>query len=163
MKSKEGIIVTLIALFLFTFMTTGYAIYNMRDTVTGVATFEKNGKVYISSAILSDYANLENPGDPTYEDTKIGFNLTFNVARTQEALEADYYVSYLITITNDSFYDYAFQTTTFTPTINSANAEDIELSYEIEGIENNEIIASSEFKTLKLIIRMVPNNVGEYN
>ncbi len=163
MKGKETTIVTVLALFCFLFMSIGYAMYGANATVTGQAKFIKNGKTSITSAILSDYKNLENPENPQVDGNRISFDLNFNVARTEEALNDQYYATYTITITNDSFLDYTFETGNFVPSLNTSNNEDISVSYKMEGIEPNEVIPSKEAKTFTLTITMIPNNVGNFN
>ena len=163
MKSKEQIIVTLLALFIFFSMSIGYAVYGARVNISGNSTFFKNGVVSISSAVLIDSKNLQNPENPTVDGTKISFNLNFFVDRTEEALNDDYYATYQITISNDSVYDYTFQAGNFTPSLTTANNDDMEISYSIEGIVQNEVIPSKESKTFTLTINMIPNTVGNIN
>ena len=163
MKGKERIIVTLMALFIFCFTTVGYAVYTVNANITGQAKFLKNGSVIIESAILTDYKNLENPANPQINDTRISFDLNFNVARTDEALNDDYYATYTITITNDSVYDYTFQAGNFTPSLNTESNEDMSVSYHLDGITPNEVIPSKESKTFTLTIVMIPNNAGNFN
>ena len=163
MKSKESLIVTLIALLLFAFTSVGYAIYSVENRIEGQGTFAKNGKVQITSAILTDNKNLDNIEDPTFEDTTIHFNLNFNVPRTEEALQDEYYATYAITISNNSFYDSIFEASHFNPSLSTINNEDMDVSYELEGIEMGDTISSLTATTLTLKIMMTPNNTGEFN
>ena len=162
MKGKERIVVTLIALFLFCFMSVGYATYEVNLGVQGQARFLKNGDVYIDSAILSNYKNLTNPTNPQIEGKTISFDLGFNVPRTEEGLQDDYYATYDITIVNDTVFDYTFNPTSFVPELNLSN-NDGQITYNISGIQNGEKIGSKEAKTLTLTITLVPNNAGDFN
>ena len=158
MKGKERFLVTLVVLFLFFSMSIGYAIYGARTNVNGVATFSKNGEVTISSAVLTNYENLVNPANPVVNGRTISFSLNFNVARTEEALNDDYFATYQITISNDSVFDYTFSSADFTPSLSTQNEEDIEISYSLDEIEMGEVIPSKDSKTFYLTINMVPNN-----
>ena len=162
MKGKERLIVSLLALFLFLSMSVGYALYSLRLNVTGSATFTKNGAVTISSAVLTNYKNLQNPANPVIDGTDISFVLNFFVARTEEALNDDYYATYQITVDNDSVFDYHFSTADFNASLTTGNEEDVAITYLIEGIETDEVIPSKETKTFYLTINMVPNNAGDY-
>lgn len=162
MKGKERLVVTLIALFLFCFMSIGYATYEVNLGVQGQARFLKNGEVYIDSAILSNYKNLTNPTNPQVEGKTISFDLGFNVPRTEEGLQDDYYATYDITIVNDTVFDYTFNPTSFVPELNLSN-NDGQITYNISGIQNGEQIASKEAKTLTLTITLIPNNAGDFN
>lgn len=162
MKTKGRLIITLVFFcFLFT-MSIGYALYHIQNNISAQATFLKNGEITITSAILTDYHNLQNPENPTINDKNISFNLNFYVARTEEALNDTYYATYQITITNDSVFAYNFQSGDFNPSLNTQN-EDIEITYEINGIEANEIIPSKSSKTFNITLNMVPNDAGNFN
>lgn len=163
MKNKEKIIITLIALFLFVTMSIGYATYSLRLDASGQATFTKNGSLIISNAILTDYKNLQNPQNPTINGNSIAIDLNFTVARTQEALDDDYYATYTITVLNDSFYDKRFESGIFNPSVSTNENEDMTVNYSVDGISLNEIIPSKETKTFTVTIYMTPNNVGNFN
>ena len=162
MKGKERLIVSLLALFLFLSMSIGYAIYTFRLNINGSSTFVKNGAITISSAVLTNYENLQNPENPTIDGTRISFGLDFFVARTDEALNANYYATYQITIDNDSVFDYLFSAADFGVSLTMGNEEDVAITYLLDGIETNELIPSKDTKTFYLTINMVPNNAGEY-
>lgn len=163
MKDKGRIVITIVFFCLLFSMSIGYATYISKTNINGNATFYKNGKITISSAVLTDYKNLQNPINPTIEDTNISFNLNFYVPRTEEGLNDTYYATYQVTIDNDSVFDYIFKSSDFSTDLNIQNAEDIELSYSTEGIEINEVIPAKSTKTFYLTINMVPNNAGNFN
>ena len=162
MKGKERFLVTLIALFLFFSMSIGYAVFTARTNINGTSTFTKNGKITISNAVLTNYRNLQNPVNPTIDGMSISFMLDFYVARTEEALNDDYFATYQITIDNDTFFDYSFSSGDFHASITTPNEEDAEISYLLEWIEPNEIIPSKETKTFSLTINLNPNNAGDF-
>ena len=162
MKSKERLIVTLVALFLFAATSVGYALYNVYLNTSGHATFAKNGKVAITNATLFSYSNLDNPQNPTYTDDHISFSLKFTVARNQAAFNKEYSATYEITIANNSFYDYNFSASTFTPSAQTEANTDMIVSYTLDGIEIGETIPSGSSKTFKLKIIMYPQNYGSF-
>ena len=163
MKDKGRIVITIVFFCLLFSMSIGYATYISKTNINGNATFYKNGKITISSAVLTDYKNLQNPINPIIEDTNISFNLNFYVPRTEEGLNDTYYATYQVTIDNDSVFDYIFKSSDFSTDLNIQNAEDVELSYFTEGIEINEVIPAKSTKTFYLTINMVPNNAGNFN
>ena len=162
MKGKERIIVTLIAFFLFCFMSVGYATYGANVSVQGQAKFLKNGEVYIDSAVLSGHKNLTNPVNPEVEGKRISFDLDFDVPRTEEGLQDDYYATYTITIVNDTVFNYTFNQSSFIPELNLSN-NDGQITYDLSGIQNGEQINSKEAKTLTLTINLIPNNAGNFH
>ena len=162
MKGKGNFIITLIALFLFGSISIGYAAYGARGEISGTATFTKNGEVIISSAVLTGYQNLLNPEDPVIDGRNIELELHFNVPQTEEALADVYSATYTITITNNSFLNYRYETSNFNPSIAIQNQDDFDLVYYTEGIEINEIIPALESKTFTATIQMIPNRAGDY-
>ena len=162
MKGKGRLIVTLTALLLFCFMSVGYATYGAHTSVLGEAKFLKNGDVYIESAVLSDNKNLVNPTNPEVEGKRISFDLDFNVPRTDEGLQDDYYATYTITIVNDTVFNYTFSPSSFVPELTLSN-NDGQITYDISGIQDGEQINSKEAKTLTLTINLIPNNAGDFH
>ena len=162
MKNKYRLIITLITISIFLFTTVGYAIYNARLNTSGNTTFGGNGEVFISEVSLLSYSNLTNPEDPVFTNDSINFNLNF-VVESNAALEEDYKAMYNITISNTSFYDYSFTSTIFNPSIETTNNENMNISYDIEGIEIGEKIPKNSSKSFVLTISMYPKVPGEYN
>ena len=64
MKDKGRIVITIVFFCLLFSMSIGYATYISKTNINGNATFYKNGKITISSAVLTDYENLQNPINP---------------------------------------------------------------------------------------------------
>lgn len=162
MKSKQRLIVSLIALFIFASMSVGYALYNANVNVSGKATFKKSGKVAITNAVISDYSNVKNPTNPTYTDDKISFSITFNSVSARADFNKEYYATYTITIKNDSFYDYTFSATTFSPSLETSSNTDMIVTYSTDGLEINDVIPSGEERTFNLTINMYPQDTGTF-
>ena len=163
MKSnKYRLIISLITLFIFLFTTIGFATYNKNLTASGSVYFKKNGVVAITNVTLSDESNLQNPANPTFTSDSITFNLTFNVESASN-LDDDYYAEYDITMSNASFFDYAFASSVFTPSVETNNNQNMNISYDLSGITLGEIIPPLSTKTFKLKISMFPVTPGNYS
>lgn len=162
MNNKFRLIVTIIVLSIFLLMSVGYATYNIRTSIGGKVGFNANGEVAITNVVLSDYSNLSNPENPTYTKDSISFDLVFNVDNNS-ALAYDYYAEYDVTITNDSFYDYEFASSVFTPSIDTSTNENMNVDYVLDGIELGEIIPALDSKSFKVRIIMYPLTAGEHN
>ena len=162
MKNKLRLIVTIITLSIFLFMTIGFAIYGEDFNIQGRVTFAGNGEVTIVSVDLVNSSNIDNPSNPEFTSDSINFNLNFTV-ESNSNLDDEYLAEYDITISNASFYDYAFLSTVFNPSIETTNNENLDLAYEVTGIEVGEIIPKLSSKTFRLSIYMYPKATGDYN
>ncbi len=162
MNKKQSLIVTIITLSIFLFTSVGFAIYNVNLSVNGTGLFPKNGEIFISNVVLSSYSNLENPADPVFTNDSISFDLNF-VVESNSNLDDDYSATYDITITNESFFPYAFASSVFNPSVETINNQDMNISYDITGIEVGEIIPKLSSKTFSLTISMFPRSPGNYN
>ena len=104
---------TIIALLLF--MTVGYALYSETITLNGKITIAKSGIIEITSAsiVQNECKNLSNYTNPTYSGTNINFSVTGS--------SENFTATYLIEITNNSFYDYTYTDFAFNPTIQGSD------------------------------------------
>lgn len=162
MKDKFKLIITLITISIFLFISVGYALYGAKVTSTGSVYFGKNGEVAIVNVNLTDNSNLLNPENPSFTKDSISFNLNFRV-ESNSNLADDYYAEYNVTISNTSFYDYVFASSVFTPSIETSTNENMETSFVIEGIELGETIPKLTEKTFTLRINMYPKTTGDFN
>lgn len=163
MKNKERLIVTLIAIAIFGFINVGYATYNLRIGNSGEVSFGTQGNIAIDSVRLVANNNLRNPVDPVYTDDSISFDLNFVVSSRSDIQSKTYNATYEVTIKNDSFYDYAFASSVFQPSIETSSNENMVVTYSIDGIELNEIIESGESRTFTIRIDMFPSATGSFN
>ncbi len=162
MKNKTNLIVSIIAISIFLFMTVGFAAYGANMNIAGSATFAKNGEIAITNAVLASYSNLTNPTDPEFDADHIVFDLNFNVENNSQ-LANEYQAVYDITISNATFFDYEFASAVFTPSVETLNNQNLRLSYDLVGIEIGETIPKLTTKTFSLVINMYPQTTGEYN
>ena len=162
MNNKQSLIITIITLSIFLFTSVGFAIYNQSLSINGTSLFNKNGEVFISNAVLASHSNLENPQDPVFTNDSISFNLHF-IVESNSNLDDDYSATYDITITNESFFGYAFASSVFNPSVETINNQDMNISYDITGITVGEIIPRLSSRTFQLTISMFPRSPGDYN
>ena len=104
-------IIPLIIITLLCCMTAGYAIYYETISLNGDIIIKKSGIIEITNAVIveNECSNISNYTNPTYEGMKINFSVT---GRSE-----NFSATYLIEITNNSFYDYTFTDFAFNPTI----------------------------------------------
>lgn len=162
MKNKSRLIITIITISIFLFTTVGYAVYGAKVRTQGSVYFGKNGEIAITNVSLTSNHNLQNPEDPTFTKDSINFNLNFTVP-SNSALDDEYSATYNITISNTSFYDYSFASAVFNPSIETTNNQNMDVSYELSGIEVGEIIPELSTKTFAITIYMYPKTTGDYN
>ena len=162
MKNKYRLIISTITLSIFILMSVGFAIYGSHLAISGTATFSKDGGVSITNAVLVSSSNMIDPQDPTFTANSITFNLNFNV-KNNGHLSDDYSAVFQITIENDSVYDHDFTSSTFTPSLETANNEDLDVTYTVSGIEAGEVIPSKSTKTFTVTFNMYPKKPGDYN
>ncbi len=161
-NNKLILIISIITFSIFLSMSVGYAIYGARMTGTGSVTFKAPGIIAITDVTLSGHSNLTNPSNPEYTQDSIIFDLDFFV-ENNSALQDEYYADYLVTITNDTFNDYNFASPLFNPSIETQNNENMNVTYDLIGIDLGDTIPSSESKTFTLRINMYPTSPGSYN
>ncbi len=162
MNNKPRLIITVVTFLAFALMSVGFATYRIRLNVAGVATFSKNGKIAITNVALVSSSNITDPQDPTFTDNSINFNLDFHVQNHND-LTQEYKATYEVTLSNTSFYDYIFASATFTPTIETTNNTNLEVSFTVEDIEAGDVIASDETRTFTVVFDMYPSKPGDYN
>lgn len=104
-------ILNIIVLILFSFMTIGYALYGENLGLNGKVYIEKSGIIEITEVTLveDECTNLASHSTPEFNGMQIKLSLT--------GTERTFTATYLIEITNNSFYDYTFTDFAFNPTI----------------------------------------------
>ncbi len=155
---KHNISIVLV-IFLFSIMTIGYALYDETISFNGNITIKEPGIIEITNAriITNESSNLSSYENPTYEGMKINFKLT-GTAR-------QFYATYLIEITNNSYYDYTFTDFAFNPIIeNSENTAKIKTTIINNTTEQiigpGDIFLKGTVTTLKVKIELETENSG---
>ena len=161
-NNKLILIISIITFSIFLFMSVGYAIYGAKLTGTGSVYFKAPGEFGITDVTLSGYNNLTNPGNPEFTKDNITFDLEF-FAENNSSLAEEFYAEYTVTITNNSFNDYDFASAIVNFSVDTLNNENINVTFDVLGIEEGETIAALETKTFTLRINMYPTSPGTYN
>lgn len=104
-------ILTIVTIIILSLTTVGYALYGETVQLNGKVTIAKPGILEITNAqiLTNESSNLASYTAPTYEGTNINFSITGS-SKTFTA-------TYLIEITNNSYYDYTFLDFAFNPSI----------------------------------------------
>ena len=160
MKNKIHIIIGTLVFIIFSCLTIGYASYNKILNVGGNITLKPQGKIRISNVVLTSHNNLATTDVPTFTDNSIDFNLHFSGSGQNDT----YFAEYEITMDNDTFYDYEFASSSFSPNLNTGDTSNAEIDYTLEGISVGDIIARGESKTFTVRIDLTPlDDSGEYD
>ncbi len=161
MKDKR--IILLMILIASVTLAVGYAtVNNVTLSISGTSESAPNGVVYISSATVSDSNNANNPQPPTVSGTDIEFDINFTVQSGSQIENDTFYITYLITITNDSIEPYTFHSSNFNPVITNLNLSG-SIDAQISGISAGDIIPAKTNKSFYLTINLHPDSVGDYN
>lgn len=151
--NNKNIIITIIFFVIFSFMTIGFARYGTLVDITGNISVSKFGKVFISGITLTDRKNASENSSPNVENRNIFFDVNFS------GTEDDFYISYLVEITNDSVLDFIYVNNIFTPTIVSSNGQSSATCELImDGIEDGDVIKSGEKVTFTATLRLHPDD-----
>lgn len=150
-------LVTLMVALLFSVMTVGYALYDQLVALNGNIVIPKSGIIEITSAsiVADECSNIASYDNPTYS----GMNIDFNITGTS----TKFYATYLVEVTNNSFYDYTF--TDFAVNVSIENSDKVpKVTTEVryvntdgttgEIVNSGEEIAVGEVITLKIKISM---------
>lgn len=154
---KLNIAITIFLVVILFFVTTGYALYSQILNMNGSVSFGKIGKFAITDVTLIDYMNVKSDSIPAWTDNSIDLNLVFEYDPNSEY--NIYKAVYSITLTNDSFYEYALDFSSYSPVItnSSGNIMDASLiTYKIDGYDVGETIKSKESKTFTITLEFVP-------
>ena len=145
MNNKKDLLIGLGIVIVLCFFTIGYASYDQLLSLNGQLGVKKPGIIKITD--ISEYSsNLpDDAGGPVLNNGKIELNYSFTISRD----EANYSATYLITVQNDSPYDYLFSGFTLEPTITVSGATGTEagatLTYEYVdlGLQNQVVVNES--------------------
>ena len=145
-KIKYEAIIGILLLIVITSLTIGYARYSTIIALHGTGTFRHNGTVRISSITAVDSQNLNNE-----THTIDGMDVSFSVQFNNQGQGAGYYITYEITVVNESFYEYEFTPASYVPSV-SAGSSTVNTSYELSGLAAGEKLAPNASKTFRLTI-----------
>ena len=155
-NNKISIIINLIFILVFSFITIGYAAYNKELGITSNLSLIGNGELFIRSIDLVDSSNVSNSASPTITNNEVNFNITFNGTNN------DYFANYLVTIVNNTFYDYTYTGVDLDYSLSRTDGvqDGSSLNISISGINNGDTIASRSTKTFNIIVELTPKDTN---
>ena len=139
------------------FVSTGYAIYNQRLGVSGVATVHTQGTIAITNVELISSINVPDGVSPTFTDNSIDFDLQF--VKEAGSTQNNYQAVYSVTITNNTFYDFDFNIINYNPTIYDSNNNPVDPTYltiSYNGISIGDKIPSEDEVTFDVVFDFNP-------
>ena len=155
-KLNISIFLWLVVLGLITFMTMGYAYYGKLLTLQGVVNIPNYGTVSITSVTVADSLSVTENTPATTDGTSLNFDLTIS-GQTDE-----YYITYLVTILNDTVEDYVYVTTNINPSIVSVSGNNTATSeVEVIGIEDGDTIPSKQSVQVQLKLIFHPSDPND--
>lgn len=149
-NNKISMIINIIFILVFSFISIGYAAYNKQLNINSNLSLVGNGELYIRSIDLVDSSNVTNSVTPTIVNSQVNFNITFN------GTSNTYFANYLVTIVNNTFYDYTYtgidmnHSLSRTDNIQDGSSLDINIS----GIANGDAIRARTTKTFNIIVTL---------
>ena len=146
----------LVVLGLITFMTMGYAYYGKLLTLQGVVNIPNYGTVSITSVTVADSLSVTENTPATTDGTTLNFDLTIS-GQTDE-----YYITYLVTILNNTVEDYVYVATNINPSIVSVSGNNTATSeVEVIGIEDGDTIPSKQSVQVQLKFIFHPSDPND--
>ena len=160
---NTNIVMSILLVAVLSFISVGYAIYNQRLNINGVATIKTQGTIAITNVELVSSVNTPDDINPTFTDNSIDFDLVF--AKQPDSTSNDYRATYSVTITNNTFYDFDFNIFNFQPTIYNSNNEPVDpslLNVSFNGISLAQEIPAGEEITFEVIFNFTPTTDDTY-
>lgn len=154
---NTNIIMSIVLVAVLSFVSIGYALYNQRLNVNGVATINPQGTIAITNVELISSVNVPDGVNPTFTDNSIDFDLQF--AKDAGSSQNTYQAVYSVTITNNTFYDFDFNIINYQPTIYNSNNQPIDPSYltiNFNGISLGDQIPAGQATTFNVEFVFTP-------
>ena len=104
MKFIKNNIISILLLIVLMTMSIGYALYGETLTLNGNVALTEPGIIEITNAYIltNECSGLENYNEPTYD----GMNIEFRIDASRRS--TNFSATFVITITNNSFYDFTY-------------------------------------------------------
>lgn len=155
-KFNIGILLWLVVFGLITFTTIGYAYYGKLLTLRGVVSVPDYGEVLITNVTVIDSMSVTENTPATTDGTNLNFDLTIS-GQTDE-----YYITYLVTIANNTVEDYVYVTTNINPSIVSVSGNNTATSdVEVIGIEDGDTIPAHQSVQVQLKLKFYPSDPND--
>lgn len=161
-KSKSNLIIFILFVAAFLFMSIGFASYNQLLDLNGTVVVQPDGKIYLKSVRLTSSSSATASPEINTSDGSINFNLRFQTKKNQED---GYEAVFTIVIANESSYDYVYSVPNYRPTA-SKNGTDYSnyVDYIIDGITPGHVIPAKSEKTFTVTFSFInpENSAGTY-
>ena len=150
-NNKISMIINIIFILVFSFISIGYAAYNQELNISSRLSLVGNGELYIRSIDLVDSSNVSNSTSPTISNNnEVNFNITFN------GTENSYLANYLVTVVNNTFYDYTYTGVDLDYSLSRTDGvqDGSSLAININGINNGDVISARSTKTFNIVVTL---------
>ena len=151
MKFIKNNIISILLLIVLMTMSIGYALYGETLTLNGNVALTEPGIIEITNAYIltNECSGLENYNEPTYD----GMNIEFRIDASRRS--TNFSATFVITITNNSFYDFTYTGFPVNAIIEGEsavpNVTTTITRYDTgESFEAGELISSGEVITIKI-------------
>ena len=153
-NNKISMIINVIFILVFSFISIGYAAYNQELSITSNLSLVGNGEFFIRSIDLVDSSNVTNSTSPTINDNLVHFNITFNGTNN------DFFANYLVTIVNNTFYDYTYTGVDLDYSLSRTDGvqDGSSLNISINGLNNGDAIRARSTKTFNIVVTLNAND-----
>ena len=142
-KNKGNLIIIILFVAAFLFMSVGFAAYNQTLNFGGTAILIPDGNIYLKSIRL--VSSTRATATPRINEAGFAeFNLRFQAVRD---VELDYSATFEIVVANESSYDYVYTLPPYEPTV-SKNGQTYPgyVDYVIPNINTGDIIPAKSEK-----------------
>ena len=149
-NNKISMIINIIFILVFSFISIGYAAYNKQLNINSNLSLIGNGELYIRSIDLVDSSNVTNSTSPSISNNQVSFNITFNGTNNT------YMANYLVTIVNNTFYDYTYTGVDLDYSLSRTDGvqDGSSLAININGINNGDSIRARATKTFNIVVSL---------
>ncbi len=150
---RLNLVLSLFLVILLLSISVGFAIFTQVIHIGGNVSFGTQGKFEITNVTKMESSNTSD-AIPSWTADSIDFNLTFIKG---EGENPEYSATYNVTLTNDTFYERLVSAFNFSFEVNGADDQPLgTITYELDGIEEGEVIQPLSEKTFSVIFNFTP-------
>ena len=160
---NTNIVMSILLVVVLSFVSLGYAYYSQRLTANGSVTIKPQGKIAITNVVLKSGTNIKDDINPAFTDNSIDFDLVFEKDDVNPS--TTYQAVYDVTITNDTFYDFTFNSINYTPTVYNSSNEVVDpslINVTLTGISAGDKILSEDEVTFTVTFNFNPPDDDTY-
>ena len=160
MKKKSHLIISILVVIIFSIFTVGYAALSSDLNFFGnVLIMRSTKEIKITAVTLIDSKNLVSGQIPTFSNTQIDFDLSFN-SDVNPKKDQTYYAEYQVTLLNETYYSYTYDTPTFNLQTDASHQSTVSITKTVSGINVGDTIApgAQVIYTIKIEIDPTKND-----